>query len=295
MRWISGGNNGARRKVVAGLASLAILGTFVPVGMAGADDPPNITSGSGVVPTFVAGNPTCQQLGYDFEYKVDPPNSGTYGIPGLAGETVTVSNDGTYFDWTSTIGMDAVIAKGGPNANLYVYDPPAESMGDTHLASPLNGDRPFGLSHISFCYDVELEVTKTAGTTFTRTFQWDIDKSVVPDTWDLFTGDSGTSEYTVAVTKTGYTDSNWAVSGTIEVHNPVASTPATVSGVTDSISGIGAVAVDCGVTFPHVLAGGGTLVCTYATALPDGASRVNTATATTTGSIGGDSGTARST
>ena len=41
---------------------------------------------------------------------------------------MTVTTDGVDFDWSSTLGMDAVIAKGGPNANAYVYDPPAESM-----------------------------------------------------------------------------------------------------------------------------------------------------------------------
>jgi len=230
-----------------------------------------------VEPIFVEGNPTCQSLGYAYEYKVDPPASGTYP---LIGGSVTVTTDGIYFDWTSTIGIDAVIAKGGPNANLYVYDPPAESFGDTGLVSPINpnNDKPYGLSHISFCYDLNVVVTKTANPTFTRTWSWTIDKSVTPATWDLFKGDSGTSKYEVLVTKTGYVDSAWAVSGTISIYNP-APDPATITGVSDVISGYGAVTPDCGVTFPYSLAAGGTLHCMYATGLPDATSRTNTATA----------------
>lgn len=125
------------------------------------------------------------------------------------------------------------------------------------------------------CYD--LSVSKTAIESRTRTYNWTIDKSVVPATWDLFTGDTGTSEYTVAVTKTGFTDSAWHVSGEITVTNNHPSMAADLTGVADSISGFGAVTVVCpSLTVPA----GGSLVCTYETDLPDGSSRTNTATAT---------------
>jgi hypothetical protein len=248
-------------------------------------------SASHIEPVFVAGNPSCTDLGYDFGFRVDPPNAGTYDIDGL--NTVTVTTDGVYFDWSSTLPMDAVIAKGGPNANVYVYDPPAEETSDTGLHSPINpsNGQPFGLSHIDFCFDYELTVSKTAEPTFTRTFDWTIEKSVTPDTWDLFTGDSGTSEYTVKVTKTGFTDSDWAVNGTITIDNntPLA---ATLTAVTDVVSPAINASVSCGVTFPYNLAAGDTLNCTYSTALPDGANRTNTATVNTSGAVGGNSDTA---
>jgi len=174
-----------------------------------------------VEPVLVDDNPSCTYLGYDFGFKPqpEPPPSGTYNIDGF--NTVTVTTDGVYFDWSSTLGMDAVIAKGGPNANLYIYDPPAEAFSDTGLHSPINPNtgQPYGLSHIEFCFDYELSVSKTADTSFTRTFNWTIDKSVTPESWDLFTGDSGTSEYTVAVTKSDPVDSDWAVSGNITIAN----------------------------------------------------------------------------
>lgn len=53
---------------------------------------------------------------------------------------------------------------------------------------------------------------------YTRTFHWTIDKSVTPDTWNLFTGESGTSTYTIAVTKDQGTDEAW-LSGRVCVTN----------------------------------------------------------------------------
>jgi hypothetical protein len=243
-----------------------------------------------VEPIVYTGNPDCADLGYAYGFKLDfAPENKSYPIDGF--HQVTIANtNGTFFDWSSDLGMDAVIVKGGTKSNVYVYDP--ESYGDTGLHPPVNASGGYaGISHIEFCFDYELTVTKTADTSYTRTYQWSIDKSVTPASWDLFTGDSGTSQYSVVVNRTGYTDSGWAVSGTISVKNntPLA---ATVTGVSDEISGFGAVAVDCGASFPITLAAGAELSCTYSSALPNGDSRTNTATATTSGAVGGDSGSA---
>ncbi len=210
--------------------------------------------------------------------------------------TVTISNsDNHTFDWSATLGLDAVIVKAGTGANVYTYNPEVQSDGNLH--APYTGSDPLDpgtireVSHVTFCFDYEVTVTKTANTTFTRTYAWTITKSVTPKRWDLFQGDSGTSTYTVAVDKTGYTDSHWAVSGSIKIKN---NTPfaATITDVTDDISGVGAVAVSCGVGFPYELASGQELNCTYNTALPNADARTNTATATTSGAVGGGSGTA---
>ncbi|MGE5249453.1 MAG: hypothetical protein ACM3QS_04490 [Bacteroidota bacterium] len=256
-------------------ASLVLLLALVAMGTASAS-----VNAASVTPIFVPGNPSCTDLGYTFGYKVDPPNSGTYSIDGF--NSVTVQTDGVYFDWSATLGIDAVISKGGDNANLYVYEPPTESFGDTGLHSPINPNTgtPYGLSHIEFCYDYELSVSKTANTTFTRTFEWYIEKGVTPGVLTMFTGDSGSADYKVAVKKTGHTDSAWAVNGNITIDNVTPFTT-TITGVSDSISGFGAVTPNCGVTFPYNLDAGAKLTCTYSTALPDATNRTNTATVTT--------------
>jgi hypothetical protein len=125
-----------------------------------------------------------------------------------------------------------------------------------------------------------VEVEKTAVAEFTRTFEWTIDKTVDPDTWDLFEGDTGTSEYTVSVDKDAGTDSDAAVSGTITITN-TSEIEAVITSVTDEISGVPTAAdVDCPVTFPAELDEGDALVCTYTADLPNTSDQTNTATVT---------------
>ncbi len=250
----------------------------------------SISTAASVDPVYVSGNPTCEDLGFDFGYKPkdSPPFSGNYPFPGDPSNSVTITSDGVYFDWASTLSIDAVIVKGGPNANVYYYNP--ESTGDSGLSSPDNNGIPYDISHIDFCYDYELDASKTAFPTFTRIWSWLLEKGVSPALWDLFKGDSGTSQYYVQVTKDGYTDSDWAVSGNINISN---NTPfdATITGVSDSVGGVDA-SVVCGVEFPYVLPASNSLVCSYSTPLPDGSSRLNTATITTSGIVQGASANA---
>ncbi len=200
--------------------------------------------------------------------------------------TVTFDNDGN-----GTVDDTQTLLPGdfGPpsDQHAYVYSEVGAEL--TSVTADVNRAKKVVLSHT--CPGYSLDVTKTATTTYTRTHNWTIDKSVTPASWNLFRGDSGTSNWTVSVDKTGSTDSAWAVSGTITVanNNPMA---ATVTGVTDSITGIGAIAVTCPVTFPHILGAFSSFACTYASALPNGTTRTNTATATTSGAVAGDSGTA---
>jgi hypothetical protein len=252
-----------------------------------------------VEPVYVAGNPTCEDLGLQnvapddlIEWKFDPPNAGTKDLG--YGNSITVTwTDGTYFDWESTLGIDAVIAKGGPNANVYVYDPEATS--DTGLHAPINPDngKPSDLSHITFCYDYEVEVEKTADTSYDRTYDWSIQKTGDEQSIVLAEGQTYLMGYDVLVDVLGYTDSGWGVSGTITVKNP-APFNATVTSVTDMLDG-SPVPVDCGGAFDqgNVLLGpGDELVCTYQTSLPDGTSRTNVAYADATGLVKGGSGSA---
>jgi hypothetical protein len=116
---------------------------------------PAAASAASVEPAFHAGNPSCIDLGYGRELKFDPPSAGTKSGDGV---TVELSNGadelGPLVDWTSSAPVDAVIVKGGPNANVYVYA--GESSGDTGLHAPFNGPgKYYGLSHVAFCWDDE--------------------------------------------------------------------------------------------------------------------------------------------
>jgi hypothetical protein len=239
-----------------------------------------------VSPVEWPGNPTCQDVGYPFGLKVDPPASGTYYLPDNSGSvTVNITGPGT-FDWSSTFGIDAVIAKGGPKANVYFYDP--ESTGDTNLVTPTNpqNGKPYGLSHITFCYDVDpLQVSKTATTSFTRTWSWNIEKSASTSTLLLADGQIFTVNYSITVNATS-TDSDWNVSGEINITNPSDNPSAIISSVDDVLSISGPVSVDCGaVTFPYNLPGGQTLTCTYSQNLSGPIDQTNTVTVNTSGLV----------
>lgn len=131
-------------------------------------------------PVFVSGNPDCADLNgdnasfptitSDFGFKIDPPASGTFTLTSTDGELTgsapedtnnSVTTDiqsvalGQILNWSATLGVDAVIMKGGPNANVYVYNPEATSDQGIHTPVNPNNNKYFGISHIEFCYDYE--------------------------------------------------------------------------------------------------------------------------------------------
>lgn len=271
------------RRAFSLLASgaLAIAGTLVAATPAMAT-----TSTQGVTPRLVPGNPTCASLGYAAGKRYYPGDTGTVAV---GTGTVTWSHDGTYVTWTSTIGLDAVIVKGGNNANVYDYDP--ESQGDSGLASPENSSGgPAGVSHIDFCFDYDLVVTKDARTSLTRTWDWDIAKSADQEELTLSVGQVFQSVNYDVTLSADATDGDWGVTGEITVRNPDPTNPAIIASVTDVVSTGLTATVDCGETFPYTLAAGATLTCDYSADLPDGADRVNTATATVTAASKVDNG-----
>lgn len=244
------------------LASVGVLAAILVTTLAGVS--------RGVEPQFVAGNPTCVGLGYDLEFKLNfDPGSGTYEVDDTRWVKITKTGS-TELSWESNFGIDAVIMKGGPNANVYVYEP--EAVTDSGLTPPINptNGSPYGISHVSFCYDLELEVSKTAETSLTRTWEWEVTKSVDPDEHHLFVGDSDESEYTIVVDKVGSTDSDWAVTGEITLTNPDGSNATMeITSIVDVISDFGGtVTVDCngedaGDGLPLSIAEGDSATCTY--------------------------------
>ena len=246
------------------------------------------TFAASVEPQFFDGNPSCADLGYasGFKPQPEPPPTGDYSDGVI---TVHIDSDGTYFSWSSSHGIDAVIVKGGDNANVYVYDP--ESTADSGLSAPINANNgsPFEISHIDFCYDIEtpppvphVTVTKTANTSFTRTWTWTIDKTA--DQSELTLPNKASSlyaYYTVVVTASTPIDSDHMVSGEIWVTND-GTVPAEVTAVSDTGDGIGSPTPSCDGGLPQTLAVGGVLHCTYS-ASSTGANGTNTADATVTG------------
>jgi hypothetical protein len=123
----------------------------------------------------------------------------------------------------------------------------------------------------------DLKVSKTATTSFARTYTWAITKSVTPTTQDISLGGSATFPYTVKVTNTGYADSGWEVTGTITVTNPN-NWEAITATVVDSLPG-GACTVNGGSNIVSVPASSTVslpYVCTFAS---NPGSGTNTATA----------------
>jgi hypothetical protein len=266
-----------------------LIGAFTLLGDKSAsagNDPtdPGAASGDKITPTLIQGNPDCSNIsgGPYRELKIDDVN-GPFDGPYTSGDgllTVTISDSTSQsFKWSSNIGVDAVIVKGGPAGDAYVYDPPKEDTGDTGLHPPVdpNNGEYYGISHVSFCYDLELQVSKTADTSLKRTHTWTIDKTADKDEETLPVGGTSPVNYSVTVDQTSQ-DSDWKVDGTITVTAPIA---ATVTSVTDVISGGINATVDCGEnSLPAALSAGESLTCDYSANLTDATTRTNTATAT---------------
>jgi LPXTG-motif cell wall-anchored protein len=163
--------NGEVRRTAAGLVAM-VAGAVLLVGALAGGAGAAVERGSThVTPTEVSGNAPCPE-GLN-ELKVEPVEDGTFAdedgpLTVTLEITAFTDDDPQVFNWTSNIGVDVVIVKGGNKSNVYTYSP--ESTGDTGLHAPANPSGMFaGLSHISFCYDVEQETTTTTEATTTTT------------------------------------------------------------------------------------------------------------------------------
>jgi hypothetical protein len=128
--------------------------------------------------TLVLGTPNCEKLNgmnstfptitSNYGFKLEGAPSGTFTFTNADGEltggapsdpdnsVTTVVTNGKILNWGATKGIRAVIIKGGPNANVYVYNPTATSGG------PLNAPSNKDIIHIEFCFEEGL--TPTAAT-----------------------------------------------------------------------------------------------------------------------------------
>jgi hypothetical protein len=245
----------------------------------------------------VSGNPSCTALGYQLGFKIDQSvlptgMSNHYGL--FTVTRGTISGIDAILSWTSTVPVAALLVKGGPNAYEYTYDPSALGDPASNAHAPLHGSSYPAISHIEFCVNPELVISKDAETTYDRTWTWDIEKNLeVAIPLEFGEGDLLSVDYSVVVSAESE-DHDFAVSGKITILNPAAfGLAATIEAVEDVITpGDIAATVDCGVTFPYELASGGTLECDYDADLPNADTRLNTATVTTSGPVAGGDATA---
>ena len=132
---------------------------------------------------------------------------------------------------------------------------------------------------VKICVGADLTVSKDATPSFTRTYNWDISKSV--DQTKVETSASSVKfNYTVVVKETGFTDSGWQVNGTITVSNPNDWEVVTAS-VGDAVDNGGNCTVAGGTSVSVAASSSVKLgyTCTYSAA-PSPASFTNKATAT---------------
>lgn len=99
----------------------------------------------------VSGNIKCKDLNPNYqEFKIDPPRSGTYSLPGNNTVTAKFYGGGAglkFVDFQSTASFGTVIVKGGnQGSNVYSYNPAQAT--DANLTTPTEQD----ISHVSFCY-----------------------------------------------------------------------------------------------------------------------------------------------
>jgi len=112
--------------------------------------------------SVVSGNPTCEELGYEFGFKIDDiqeiPAVGTFTDPDTDFEVTisdVVAGNPVTFDFSANIPVAAVLVKAGPGGIVYTFDPPSTTGND--LAS----DRD-SVSHIDFCWNEDGKVTTSS-------------------------------------------------------------------------------------------------------------------------------------
>jgi hypothetical protein len=126
-----------------------------------------------------------------------------------------------------------VIVSDASGGKTYASVPqPPGALSGTGLTGPAGGS----VTGVTFCYTKRVVVTKTATTTYKRTYDWTIEKTANPTTLNLQTGQSADSTFTVKLTRGAGTDSDVAVSGKITVSNPW-TRDAVLTGITDTMTG----------------------------------------------------------
>ncbi|HTJ81668.1 MAG TPA: hypothetical protein VL400_08075 [Polyangiaceae bacterium] len=136
------------------------------------------------------------------------------------------------------------------------------------------------------CSVYQLEVTKSAETSFVRKYVWTIDKTSSITSLELSPGEVYPSvPYSVTVLPGSVIDSGWAVWGYIDITNP-APVAATITAIDDTFGG-SAMTIECATPLPIVLDAQASITCTYSGSLAGPVDGTNTVVVTTSGSVSG--------
>jgi hypothetical protein len=245
---------GKRRAALWALTGLAATAVVLPATAASAVG--NETGDSGIATE-------CD--GYDFGLKLDNVSAedvpGTYTYPTDTEqdwETWQADPSATYPDIVVTFDLttDTVSFQADPGVNRFLVKAGtatasmdyAEPETEDSLSVPINpnNDQPYGISHVTVCFDASdppptdpvITVTKTVDTDWTRIHEWDIDKELISGPTAVYSGNVVTgANVTYQVTQTELASKDaYSVSGTITVENSN-DVPATVTSVADSLPG----------------------------------------------------------
>jgi hypothetical protein len=120
---------------------------------------------------------------------------------------------------------------------------------------------------VQYCDPADLTVKNTGGTSYTRTYNWNISKSADHGGKVVQAGSSLPVNYSVTASQTGFTDSAIQATGTITVSNPNTFQDIPLTDVTDSVDNGGNCSITSGSPTANVPAGGSVILgytCTYA-------------------------------
>lgn len=169
------GKSRRRQWGLVALALFALLGAFSAALALRESARATDASTRGIFPVLVEGNvqsSICTDRGYDYGMSTETaPPIGTTPYA-LVGGSISITSNGTYVSFVSTIPIFEAYVKGGPNANRYTYPPtyPAGVLSDGNLHSPDHpspGQIP-GVSHVVVCYNavpaaIAIEKTNDTG------------------------------------------------------------------------------------------------------------------------------------
>jgi hypothetical protein len=270
------GSSRARWLLRGGMVSLAAAAglTLITGGVAGASVKPTITRTDA---TFVV-----PMTGKKFPHR--PPIGSTWM---LKLEDLTTKHEVGTVTYTTTLAQ--------PTATLDIPVPSVSGcyfQVDVRVTPPGVTVTPKSgtfysdvITHVPGCgvkNAADLQVSKVATPSFTRTYNWTISKDV-DNTKIVQNGGNATFNYSVTASETAFTDSGWAASGTITVTNTNNWEDLTTT-VTDAVDNGGTCTItDANGGVNEVVPASNSIevpyTCTYASA-PDPDAGTNTATAT---------------